>query len=279
MTDMANATDPGDAADPADPTDVADLFDPRTVLLLSLADDELVMGHREAFWIGVAPSLEEDIAFAGISQDEINHADVWYQLVVGDDRAAVDRLGLGRRPEEYRHAVLVERRPAGFADALARHWLYDHADTVRLQALAGSRDSEIAAVARTLAHEERYHLVHADTWFQRIARSGDDARHRLHTAIGAVLTEAQWLFEPLPGEDALVADGVLPAGTAALHDRWLDVVAALCAEAGFDDLIADRSRPEFTTPGGRRGVHSRDWTSDAWPEMTRLHREHAGATW
>ncbi|MDQ3938363.1 MAG: phenylacetate-CoA oxygenase subunit PaaI, partial [Chloroflexota bacterium] len=80
------------------------LDDPRTVLLLSVADDDLVMGHRESHWIGVAPSLEEDIAFSGISQDEINHADVWYQLLTGGDRADVDALGLGRQPHEYRHA-------------------------------------------------------------------------------------------------------------------------------------------------------------------------------
>ncbi len=50
--------------------------DARTILLLALADDELVTGHRHSHWTGVAPSLEEDLAFSTIAQDEINHADV-----------------------------------------------------------------------------------------------------------------------------------------------------------------------------------------------------------
>ena len=35
---------------------------------------------------------------------------------------------------------------------------------------------------------------------------------------------------------------------------------------------------EFTGAGGRRGRHSEDFLP-LWEEMTRLHREHPGATW
>lgn len=258
-------------------TDV-DLDDPRTAYLLTLADDELVMGHRESFWIGIAPSLEEDIAFAGISQDEINHADVWFQLVVGDDRAAVDALALGRTPGQYRHAVLVERRSVDFADTLARHWFYDHFDTVRLTALTASTDTEVGAVARKLAHEERYHVQHADTWLQRIARD-DEAAVRLRTALEAVVGEAHDLFEPLPGERELLAAGVTPLASGDLHARWVDEVSTLLAEAGLGDLPGLREPVDLLVPGGRRGRHTTDWTEDAWPEMTRLHRGFAGARW
>ena len=34
----------------------------------------------------------------------------------------------------------------------------------------------------------------------------------------------------------------------------------------------------FTGPGGRRGRHSDDF-DPLWTEMTKLHREHPGATW
>jgi ring-1,2-phenylacetyl-CoA epoxidase subunit PaaC len=255
-----------------------DLHDPRTAFLLSLADDDLVMGHRESHWIGVAPSLESDIAFSGISQDEINHADVWYQLLTGGDRAEVDRLGLGRRPEEYRHAVLVERPPGDFAHTLARQFLYDHADVVRLAALTESADAEVAAIARKLAHEERYHVEHADAWFWRIARGGAEPARRLHDALAATWPEALWLFEPTPGEDAIVTDGVLPAPARELMGRWLEIVGAMLDEAGYGD-VAVVPDGLFTVPGGRNGVHTRDWTEDVWPEMTDLYRRFEGATW
>jgi ring-1,2-phenylacetyl-CoA epoxidase subunit PaaC len=41
---------------------------------LAFADDELVLGWRDSEWTGVAPFLEEDVAFSSIAQGEIGHA-------------------------------------------------------------------------------------------------------------------------------------------------------------------------------------------------------------
>ncbi len=263
--------------------------EPRTALILALADDDLLMGHRASHWTGVAPSLEEDIAFSGIAQDEINHADVWYQLVADGDRDAVDRLGLGRPPQLYRHAVICERPPGGFAYTLARHWLYDHADAVRLAALIDSSDPEVAAIARKLVHEERYHLEHADTWFLRLANGGDEPRRRLRDALAAAFDEALWLFEPTVNEVQAVTDGLLPVPSGELLVRWLDVVGPMLEEADLADVVTTVARDDdgswrvpgdlFTEPGGRHGVHTEDFTEDAWAEMTALHRAHPGVTW
>ena len=40
-----------------------ELNEPLTLLLLALADDKLLIGHRNSDWTGLAPILEEDIAF------------------------------------------------------------------------------------------------------------------------------------------------------------------------------------------------------------------------
>ena len=281
----------GDMPTTKDQVELPDLEEARTVLLLTVADDELITGHRHSHWTGVAPSLEEDLAFSTIAQDEVNHADVWYSLVVGQgERAAIDHLALGREPGAYRHAVLCERPPTDFAYTLARHLLYDHFDTVRLGALAESSDDDIAAVAAKLRHEERYHLEHADHWFRKLAHGGDTARGNLHEGLSAALPEALWLFEPLPHEDSMVAEGLLPVYTAQLLVRWLEVVAPLLDEAGAADLLPEAVRswtddgwqlPEelFAERGGRYGVHTEDFTEDVWPEMTALHRAHPGAEW
>jgi len=265
-------------------TALPDLTTPRARLLLVLGDDELVSGHRASHWTGVAPSLEEDLAFSTIAQDEINHADVWYQVLLGEDhvdvRAGVDALGLGREPDAYLHAIVCERPPNDFAYTLARHWAYDRFDVVRLAALADSSDAAIAAVARKLLHEERYHLEHADHWFGRLADGGDDARQRLRDALARVLPEALGLFEPFDGEDTAVAEGLLPVSHADLRVRWSEIVAGMLGEAGMGDLLP---AAEATTPdeasGGRRGHHSTDFTDDVWPEMTELYRAHPGARW
>jgi ring-1,2-phenylacetyl-CoA epoxidase subunit PaaC len=259
---------------------------PRAVLLTAIADDELVTGHRSQFWTGVAPSLEEDLAFSTIAQDEVNHADLWYQVLVGQDapdlRAVVDALGLGRAPDQYRHAVLCERPPRDFAYTLARHWVYDRFDAVRLSTLAESSDADIAAVARKLAHEERYHLEHADHWVRRLATGGEESHRRLGEAMTAVLEEADGLFEPLPGEDEIVDLGLLPVTTDTLRHRWLDVVVPMLEQA---DLATTMPRhlgavaAPSLEPAGRHGVHSADFTDDVWPEMTSLYREHPDARW
>ena len=49
-------------------------------LLLAMADDEFVLGFWDSEWTGIAPILEEDVAFASLAQDEIGHAQALYQL-------------------------------------------------------------------------------------------------------------------------------------------------------------------------------------------------------
>ena len=101
--------------------------------LLAFADDEHLMGQQHAEWIGVAPFLEEDLAFCSIAQDELGHAATLYELLGAD----VDVLAFGRPAAAYRSCHLVERPCADWADALVRHWLYDAAEDLRWDALAG----------------------------------------------------------------------------------------------------------------------------------------------
>jgi ring-1,2-phenylacetyl-CoA epoxidase subunit PaaC len=262
-----------------------DLTTPLARLILALADDELITGHRASHWTGVAPALESDLAFSSIAQDEINHADVWYSLLVdreaADARSRIDAIGLGRTPSQYRHAVLCERPPGDFVYSLARHWAYDHADVVRLGALADSSHPDVAAVAQKLLHEERYHLMHADHWFTRLSGGAAHSRGRTELAAGltAVLPEALWLFEPIEGEDELVSTGLLPVSSHDLRERWLEGVTSAITAAGLEEVLPAVLRPTYAAAGGRRGVHSADFDLDVWPEMTALHRAHPGASW
>lgn len=261
-----------------------DLDAPLARLVLAVADDELVSGHRAQHWTGVAPSLEEDLAFSTIAQDEVNHADVWYSLLVDreadDARSRIDALGLGRVPSQYRHAALCAMPPGDFVWTLARHWAYDHADVVRLGALADSSHDDVAGVASKLLREERYHLLHADQWFDRLTGPGDDrGRGAFADALADVLPRALWLFEPIEGEDELVELGLLPTPTTELRDRWLEGVQAAVEAADLGEVLPSEPRPTDDRPGGRRGVHTEDFTADVWPELTALHRDHPGASW
>ena len=82
----------------------------RVQLLLELADDELILGWRNSEWTGIAPFLEEDVAFSSIAQNEIGHARALYDLAASDLGTDADALAFDRRPEEYRCAPLVQLR-------------------------------------------------------------------------------------------------------------------------------------------------------------------------
>jgi ring-1,2-phenylacetyl-CoA epoxidase subunit PaaC len=135
--------------------------------LLGLADDELVLGWRDSEWTGIAPLLEEDVAFSSIAQNEIGHARAVYELLVGADGDA-DALAFDRKPEEYRCAPLVELHLLEWAHTIARRWLYEVADEIRITALKDESDSAVAGLAAKIDREEAYHRMHAEMWHERL---------------------------------------------------------------------------------------------------------------
>jgi len=137
--------------------------------LLALADDELILGWRNSEWTGIAPFLEEDVAFSSIAQNEIGHARAWYELAAKELGTDADSLAFDRQPEEYLCAPFVELRfVPDWAQTIARHWLYETADAIRIQALMHSDAPEIAGLAEKIDREEAYHRMHAEMWADRL---------------------------------------------------------------------------------------------------------------
>jgi len=137
--------------------------------LLELADDELILGWRNSEWTGIAPFLEEDVAFSSIAQNEIGHARALYELAARELGGDADALAFDREPGAYRCAALVELRLVpDWAGTIARHFLYESADAVRIGALRAGPDPELAAIAAKIDREEVYHRIHAEMWIDRL---------------------------------------------------------------------------------------------------------------
>jgi ring-1,2-phenylacetyl-CoA epoxidase subunit PaaC len=163
----------------------------RAQLLLSLADDELILGWRDSEWTGIAPTLEEDVAFSSIAQNEIGHARALYELAAQELGSDADALAFDRQPEEYRCAPLVELRLMDWAHTIARRYLYEEADRVRIEALKAGDDAELAGLAGKIDREETYHRMHAEMW---AARLHDEARFR--DAVSELWPYALGVLEP-----------------------------------------------------------------------------------
>ncbi len=225
-------------------------------LLLGLADDELVLGWRDSEWTGIAPLLEEDVAFSSIAQNEIGHARAVYQLLVsrsGTGEAGTsapgrapsslrthdaDALAFDRPLAEYRCAPLVELRLLDWAHAIARRWLYEEADRIRIEALMQDADPAVAGLAAKIDREEAYHRMHAELWHGRLR---DEPR------FVAAVAEL-WPY----------ALGVLPP----------EQRAELASRVGLDEVAAVE-----------RGTHT-DELAELWNEMTSVRRSApAGAQW
>jgi ring-1,2-phenylacetyl-CoA epoxidase subunit PaaC len=137
--------------------------------ILEIADDELILGWRNSEWTGIAPFLEEDVAFSSIAQNEIGHARAWYELAARELGTAADELAFDRRPDEYRCSKLVQLQLVpDWAGTIARHYAYERADQARIEALKQSEDLEVAGLAAKIDREETYHRMHAEMWFDRL---------------------------------------------------------------------------------------------------------------
>ncbi len=241
-------------------------------LLCSMADDEFVIGFSDSEWTGIAPLLEEDVAMSSLAQDELGHAAALYGLLADLTGSDADALAYDREPPDYRHCRLLDHGRGDWAITIARRFLYDTADVVRLEALADGSWAPLAELVGKLLREERYHRMHAGAWLDRLGRSGGEARDRLLAALGQLGPDAATVFTPLPGEAALIEAGILAAPMTELETRWRGTIRPT-----FANLDLPMPPPARDHERGRldHGEAFR-WL---WGEFTSVRRSDPGATW
>jgi ring-1,2-phenylacetyl-CoA epoxidase subunit PaaC len=155
---------------------------------------------------------------------------------------------------------------------IARRFLYDTADVVRLEALADGSWAPLTELVGKLLREERYHRMHAGAWLDRLARSDGEARDRLLAALTGLAADAATVFTPLPEEPALLEAGILAAPMRELETRWRDAIDPIFA--GLDLPMP----PPARDPARGRLDHGEAFRW-LWGEFTSVRRSDPGATW
>lgn len=204
--------------------------------LLALADDELILGHRDSEWCGVAPILEEDIAFANLALDEIGHANLWYSLLAEieghDPLTYPDQLVFFREPEDYRNIQMVELPNGDWAFSILRQYLFDAAELVRLDELARSRHEGVAAVAAKIAKEELYHHRHTSAWVRRLGLGTEESQRRMQAALNELWPYTGEIFSHMGHESSLISAGIVP-DSGKLQNTWLARVLPFLQECSL----------------------------------------------
>jgi ring-1,2-phenylacetyl-CoA epoxidase subunit PaaC len=241
-------------------------------LLLTMADDEFVIGFSDSEWTGIAPMLEEDVAMSSLSQDELGHAAALYGLLARLSGRDPDSIAYDRAPDDYRHARLLDHGRGDWAMTIARRYLYETADAVRLEALADATWAPLAELVGKLRREERYHLMHVGAWVERLASDDGEGRDRLIAALQTLGPHAGTVFTPLEWEGSLVEAGVLKRPMADLERDWRARASATFEPLGLPLAPATTDLQSGRTDHGE----AFRWL---WGEFTQVRRSDPGATW
>ncbi len=241
---------------------------------LRLGDDSLVLGQRLGEWCGKAPTLEIDLALANFGLDLIGQA-THFLGYAGEIEGAGrdgDRLAFHRDVLDYANCLLVEQPNGDFARTIARQFLFSLWRKGLFEALAGSTDFTLRAIANKAVKETRYHLRFAAEWIVRLGDGTDESRARMIEGLDWCWRFVDELFEADTVTNELAACGVAPdpAGLRARFDAELDKVLAQAA--------LDRPASRRGVIGGREGHHS-EHLGHMLAEMQFLPRAYPDAVW
>ncbi|WP_067847565.1 1,2-phenylacetyl-CoA epoxidase subunit PaaC [Alicyclobacillus mali (ex Roth et al. 2021)] len=227
-------------------------------LALQLGDEELFLGHRDSEWLGLAPEVEEDVAFASMAQDEVRHAAFWYELAEASGFGQADALAFDRAATERRHAALCARPNGDWAHTVLRHYVYDAWDAVRLAALAESGGALWAQGARRMLREEHYHHLHMEKWVVDLGRAGGEAAARLRAAFEALLPDLPDLAAFAVDPKALVDLGILSRPLAELRRAFVARMAPTLTKAGLPVQDVEAILLAHPREGARPVAHHED---------------------
>lgn len=245
-------------------------------LLFRMADDELIIGHRNSEWTGLGPILEEDIAFSSMAQDKLGHAQALYSILHSMGEADADTLAFTRNEKNFYCCHLVEYPIRDYDFSMVRHFLFDTAEAIRFDMLTKSSFAPLANLAKKVRGEIKYHTMHANIWISQLGKATDESNIRMQNALNECYPLALGIFESSDYEKVLSETGVFE-GEELLKNVWMDIVGEIVEKS-------DLKLPEINESnntlgfGGRKGYHT-EYLQPLLDEMTEVYSIDPIAEW
>lgn len=243
-------------------------------LLYKMADDLLILGHRNSEWTGIGPMLEEDISFSSMAQDKLGQALALYQLLNNLGEADPDTVAFTRNDHQFHNCELVEYPIGEYDFSLMRHFLFDNAELLRYEMLMESSYEPLAKLARKFKGELKYHKFHGDTFVMQLGKGTEESKKRMQASLDYCWNLALGIFEPSPYEETLITEGVWQ-GEENLKTQWLSAITPVIEAAGLQIPSESTWNPVY---GGRGGKHTEN-LQPLLDEMTEVFRVDPGAEW
>ena len=243
-------------------------------LLYKMADDLLILGHRNSEWTGMGPLLEEDIAFSSMAQDKIGQSHALFQILQQLGEPSPDQVAFMRKADLFHNCILTELPNREYDFSLIRHFLFDTADAIRWEMLSQSSYEPLSLLAKKIRGELRYHTLHANTWVKQLGTATEESISRLQASLQEALPYALGIFEESPFEPDIIEERIFK-GERALLSTW---------KSHVEDVL---SKTELKVPdwkiispvaGGRLGRHS-EHLQPLLDEMSEVLRIDPTADW
>jgi ring-1,2-phenylacetyl-CoA epoxidase subunit PaaC len=258
---------------------------------LQLADNALILGHRNSEWTGHGPILEQDIALSNISLDLIGQARYLYQhaaRMINEEEAGAsagwkgevteDTLAYGRDSWDFRNCLLVEQENGDWGKTIMRQFLFSAWQYYFCVRLQDSRDRELAAIAGKSVKEVTYHLRWSSEWVIRLGDGTEESHERMQRALDELWKFTGELFVPAAYEADPIASGVA-VDPGPVRGPWEEKTGEVLAEAGL--AVGDGrggAGAVWMQTGGKEGRHT-EHLGYLLAEMQFLQRAYPNCEW
>ena len=241
---------------------------------LHLADNALIIGHRNSEWCGHGPVLEQDIAISNIALDCIGQARNFYQYAAqlsGNDTTE-DSLSYLRDAVDFKNCLLVELPKGDWALTTLRQFFFSVYQYFLYQQLQNSSNKQLAAIAEKALKEVTYHVRWSSEWVIRLGDGTEESKQRMLDAINELWSYTGELFLVAGYELEAVSEGY-GVDLSSIKNKWNGKILSVFEEATL-------SIPENVSmhSGGKEGKHS-EYLDQILAEMQVLQRTYPGAEW
>jgi len=241
---------------------------------LHLADNALILGHRNSEWTGHGPVLEQDIAISNIALDLIGQARNFYQYaaVLSGDGKTEDDFAYHRDSTDFRNCLLVEQPNGDWAQTIIKQFFFSSYQYFFFSRLQQINDQTFAAIAAKSIKEVAYHVRWCSEWVIRLGDGTEESHNRIKTAL-----ENNWKFT---GELLCPASYEKELSQLGMSVDLFDLQAAF--EKKIEEVLSEATLPipvgKNMIYGGKNGEHS-EHLGSLLTEMQFLQRANPGCEW